>query len=266
MRSWPREADDASGPGQAASAVAHAKSGRAQAVRRRELVCRARARVRAGRRRRCAPPAPPSPPAPPAHRRPAASRSRFVTRSCASSARSSRRCSPRCCVPSGGRHDIGRDGAAGAGGDQAGRLPQAGRHARRVRAGGAGRRSLLGRGLRVPRQADRSREAVVVGRHRHLPADEAARRWCVPLAAGRGRRDAADAWAARRAARRDRVGPGRSARESSGRGRRHEGADRVCRDLCLSLRRYAPVCAAARRTHRHDRCCAARPNQLVCAP
>ena len=38
----------------------------------------------------------------------------------------------------------------------------------------------------------RSREAAVVGRHRHLPADEAARRRRVPLAADRGRRASAE--------------------------------------------------------------------------
>ena len=46
----------------------------------------------------------------------------------------------------------------------------------RARAGGARRRPVLGRGLRVPRQARRPGEADLVGRHRHVPADEASRR------------------------------------------------------------------------------------------
>jgi hypothetical protein len=39
-------------------------------------------------------------------------------------------------------------------------------------------------------EAGRSREAAVLGRHRLVPADEAARRSQVPLAQDRGRRDA----------------------------------------------------------------------------
>jgi transposase len=54
----------------------------------------------------------------------------------------------------------------------------------------------------------RQSEAVMVVRNWHLPAGKAARRQHIPLATGRGRRDAAHAWATRRTARRDRLGAG----------------------------------------------------------
>ena len=59
---------------------------------------------------------------------------------------------------------------------------------------------FCGTHLCVPVQADGPREAVVVGRHRHLPDDKAAGERAISLAADRGRHDEAVGGATRHAA------------------------------------------------------------------
>ena len=121
-------------------------------------------------------------------------RSRSARRMCGSgvmrtSAWQRRSCAP--CEPRQAQSDRPDGRGPGHGGDEARRLPQG-----RGGFGGAGarddgRRSVLRRDLRVPRQAGGPRQAALLGRHRGVPSGQAAGGWRVPLAEDRRRRSAA---------------------------------------------------------------------------
>src|SRR5690606_32060229 len=77
-------------------------------------------------------------------------------------------------------------------------------------ADGAGRAPVLGRRVRVPRQARRSCEAAVVERRRDEPVCQALGAWPLRLAAGSQRRRASERCATVDAARRYRLAQARS--------------------------------------------------------